>query len=89
MIIISYDISDDKMRTNFSKMLKKHGAIRLQFSVYEAVNTKRIIENLVAKIESYSKHFTADDSVIIFDVDADKLTKYGCVIHRDQPIVSF
>ncbi len=78
MVIISYDISDDKMRTNFSKMLKKHGAIRLQFSVYEAVNTKRIIENLVAKIESYSKHFTADDSVIIFDVDADKLTKYGC-----------
>lgn len=73
MIIISYDISDDKMRTNFSKMLKKYGAIRLQFSVYEAVNTKRIIENLVAKIESYSKHFTADDSVIIFDVDADKL----------------
>ncbi len=89
MIIISYDISDDKMRTNFSKMLKKHGAIRLQFSVYEAVNTKRIIENLVAKIESYSKHFTADDSVIIFDVDVDKLTKYGCAIHRDQPIVYF
>ena len=89
MIIISYDISDDKMRTNFSKMLKKHGAIRLQFSVYEAVNTKRIIENLVAKIESYSKHFTADDSVIIFDVDADKLTKYGGAIHRDQPIVYF
>ena len=89
MIIISYDISDDKMRTNFSKMLKKHGAIRLQFSVYEAVNTKRIIENLVAKIESYSKHFTADDSVIIFDVDVDKLTKYGYAIHRDQPIVYF
>lgn len=89
MVIISYDISDDKMRTNFSKMLKKHGAIRLQFSVYEAVNTKRIIENLVAKIESYSKHFTADDSVIIFDVDVDKLTKYGCAIHRDQPIVYF
>ena len=89
MIIISYDISDDKMRTNFSKMLKKHGAIRLQFSVYEAVNNKRIIENLVAKIESYSKHFTADDSVIIFDVDVDKLTKYGCAIHRDQPIVYF
>lgn len=23
MVIVSYDISDDKMRTNFSKMLKK------------------------------------------------------------------
>lgn len=45
MIIISYDISDDKMRTNFSKMLKSNGAIRLQFSVYEVRNTKRIINN--------------------------------------------
>lgn len=53
MIIISYDISDDKMRTNFSKMLKKNGAIRLQFSVYEVRNTKRIMDNLVAKIEAY------------------------------------
>lgn len=64
MIIVSYDISDDKMRTNFSKMLKRNGAIRLQYSVYEISNTKRIVDNLVAKIEAYAKHFTADDSVI-------------------------
>lgn len=89
MIIVSYDISDDKMRTNFSKMLKSNGAIRLQFSVYEVRNTKRIMDNLVAKIEAYAKHFTADDSVILFDVDSDKLTKYGNAIHRDQAIVYF
>lgn len=89
MIIVSYDISDDKMRTNFSKMLKSNGAIRLQFSVYEVRNTKRIMDNLVAKIEAYAKHFTADDSIILFDVDSDKLTKYGNVIHRDQAIVYF
>ena len=89
MIIVSYDISDDKMRTNFSKMLKSNGAIRLQFSVYEVRNTKRIVDNLVAKIEAYAKHFTADDSVILFDVDSDKLTKYGNAIHRDQAIVYF
>ncbi len=89
MIIVSYDISDNKMRANFSKMLIKHGAIRLQFSVYEVVNTNRIMDNLVAKIEAYSKHFTFDDSVIIFDVNSDKLTKYGNAIHRDQPIVYF
>ena len=77
MIIVSYDITDDKMRTNFSKMLKKNGAIRLQFSVYEISNTKRIVDNLIAKIEAYTKHFTADDSVILFDVDTDKLTKYS------------
>ena len=89
MIIVSYDITDDKMRTNFSKMLKKNGAIRLQFSVYEISNTKRIVDNLIAKIEAYTKHFTADDSVILFDVDTDKLTKYGYAIHRDKPIVYF
>lgn len=27
MIIISYDIADDKMRTRFSKMLTKHGLL--------------------------------------------------------------
>lgn len=89
MIIVSYDITDDKMRTNFSKMLKKNGAIRLQFSVYEISNTKRIVDNLIAKIEAYTKHFTTDDSVILFDVDTDKLTKYGNAIHRDKPIVYF
>lgn len=89
MIIVSYGITDDKMRTNFSKMLKKNGAIRLQFSVYEISNTKRIVDNLIAKIEAYTKHFTADDSVILFDVDTDKLTKYGNAIHRDKPIVYF
>lgn len=89
MIIVSYDISDDKMRTNFSKMLKKQGAIRLQFSVYEVVNTKRIVDNLIVKIEAYSKYFTVDDSVILFDVDSDNLTKYGNAIHRDQPVVYF
>uniref|UniRef100_UPI00402A0415 CRISPR-associated endonuclease Cas2 n=1 Tax=Alloprevotella sp. TaxID=1872471 RepID=UPI00402A0415 len=89
MIIVSYDISDNKMRNHFSKMLKGNGAIRLQYSVYEVRNTKRTIDNLVAKIEAYSKHFTADDSIVIFDVDSDKLTKYGNAIHRDQPVVYF
>lgn len=87
MIIISYDIADDKMRTRFAKMLTKHGAIRLQYSVYEVRNTKRIVDNLILKIESYAKHFTMDDSVVIFDVADNEVTKYGCAIHRDQDVV--
>lgn len=89
MKIVSYDITDKKMRSNFSKMLKENGAVRLQYSVYEVRNTKRIMDNLVAKIETYSKHFTADDSVVIFDVDMNKMSKYGNAIHRDKPIVYF
>lgn len=89
MIIISYDISDDKMRARFAKALKGHGAIRLQYSVYEVSNTKRIIDNILAKVEAYSGHFNMDDSVVIFNVETDKIKKYGNAIHRDKPLVYF
>lgn len=89
MIIVSYDIANDKMRTRFSKMLMKNGAIRLQFSVYEVENTKRVVDNLTTKIEAYAKHFTADDSVVLFDVASDRVTKYGNAIHRDKPVLYF
>ena len=89
MIIISYDIADDKMRTRFSKMLTKQGAIRLQYSVYEVRNTRRIIDNIILKIESYAKHFTMEDSVVIFDVADSAVTKYGNAIHRDRDVVYF
>ncbi len=87
MIIISYDIADNKMRTRFSKMLTKQGAIRLQYSVYEMRNTKRIIDNLTLKIEAYAKHFSMDDSVVIFNVADNAVTKYGNAIHRDNDVV--
>lgn len=89
MIIVSYDISDDKLRNNFAKMLKSNGAIRLQYSVYEVENTRRVVDNLKVKIKAYSRHFTPDDSVVVFDVAPDKLTKYGNAIHRDQSVVYF
>lgn len=87
MLVISYDIADDKMRGRFCKMIRKQGAIRLQYSVYEVNNTNRVIGNMLAKIEAYSKHFTKEDSVIIFETDGDKMIKFGNAIHRDKPIV--
>jgi CRISPR-associated protein Cas2 len=89
MIIVSYDISNNKLRTKFSKMLQKQGAIRIQHSVYEVENTKRIIENIKIQIDIFKKQFKFDDSVIIFDVDINQLIKYGNAIHRDKPIVYF
>lgn len=89
MIIVSYDISDDDLRERFSKMLTKNGAIRLQYSVYELNNTKRIADNLLAKINAFAKHFDGGDSVIVFDVTNENLKKYGNAIHRDTDIVYF
>lgn len=87
MIVISYDIADDKLRAKFSRLLTKNGAIRLQYSVYEVNNTNRVIENLKLKIDDFAKKFDFDDSVIIFDVSSVKLKKYGNAIHRDEDIV--
>lgn len=89
MVIVSYDISDDLIRSRFQRMLAKNGAIRLQYSVYEVVNTKRVVENIKLKIAEYSKHFTADDSVVVFEVDKKCLIKYGNAIHRDTDVVFF
>lgn len=88
MLIISYDIKDDKIRSKFAKMLVKNGCIRLQYSVYEFNNTRRLIENIRENINhKFAKLFTEDDSVVIFDVNIDKTEKYGNAIHRDQAIV--
>ena len=88
MIIVSYDICDDKLRGRFAKMLSKNGAIRLQYSVYEVNNTSRVIDNIRTQIEQkYSKLFTGADSVVIFEVGSNKITKFGNAIHRDTDIV--
>ena len=87
MIIVSYDIKDDKVRGKFAKMLEKNGAIRLQYSVYEFNNTKRISDTLLLKIERFAKAFTGADSVMILEGNVIKLKKYGNAIHRDQDVV--
>lgn len=90
MLVVSYDISNDKLRTKFSKMLTKLGAIRLQYSVYEINNTKRVLDNIKIKIEAvYSAKFEEGDSVFIFETDMQKAIKYGNAIHRDQPLLFF
>lgn len=88
MLLISYDIADDKLRSRFSKMLSKNGAIRLQMSVYEFNNTQRMMDNIRLQIKNtYAKQFTGADSVLIFEVNNEKVEKYGNAIHRDQDIV--
>ncbi|MCQ4775514.1 CRISPR-associated endonuclease Cas2 [Lacrimispora saccharolytica] len=42
MIIVSYDISDDKLRAKFAKYLSRFGN-RIQYSVFEIDNSPRIV----------------------------------------------
>ena len=90
MIIVSYDIKNDKLRTRFAKMLRSQGAIRLQFSVYEVNNTQRVFDNIKSKIvDSFSKQFTGADSVMIFNASKESVQKFGNAIHRDADVVYF
>ena len=70
MIVVSFDISDDKLRTKFSKYLSKFGH-RLQYSVFEIDNNLRIVDNIVTDIKNrFEKCITQQDSVIIFKLSS-------------------
>ena len=58
MIRVSYDISDDKLRTNFAKYLFKFGQ-RIQYSVFEIDNSTRILDNIISDLKNkYEKRFS-------------------------------
>lgn len=88
VLLISYDISDDKLRTKFSKFLSKFGG-RLQYSVFEIRNSDRILRNIQAKIDSYYlKKFEQSDSVIIFELsNYCKRTNYGYAKNDETDLV--
>ncbi len=78
MIIISYDISNDKLRTKFAKYLTRFG-YRLQYSVFEIENSDRLLDNIEADIKNkFEKFFSQTDSVMIFRLSKTcKVTRYG------------
>ena len=88
MLIVSYDISDDKLRTKFSKFLEKFG-FRLQYSVFQVTNSKRVLDNIVSEVEGkFEKRFTQADSVIIFKLseNCQKLS-FGYAANDDKSLI--
>jgi CRISPR-associated protein Cas2 len=88
MLLVSYDISDDKLRTRFAKFLSKYGN-RLQYSVFEIKNSGRIIENIKTKIEKYyGEKFGQTDSVIIFILSKTcEIIKFGYAKNSDADLI--
>lgn len=88
MIIVSYDISNDKLRTKFSKYLTRFGR-RLQYSVYEIENSDKVLNNIMHDINNnYEKSFSQSDSVIIFVMNnATKVLRYGYAKNEEKDLV--
>lgn len=88
MLLVSYDISNDKLRTRFAKFLSKYGN-RLQYSVFEIKNSDRILENITTKVEKYyGDKFEQTDSVIIFVLSKTCQTiKFGYAKNADEKLI--
>ena len=88
MIIISYDISDDKKRAKFCRYIQRFGH-RLQYSVYEIENSERILNNIITDINNkIKKSFDQSDSVYIFQMSAScKVTKFGYAENEDDSLI--
>ena len=65
MILISYDISDDKLRTQFSKYLQKFGH-RIQYSVFEIDNSRKVLNNIMLGIEHNFKKSLVRVTALLF-----------------------
>lgn len=90
MLIISYDIESNKLRSKFAKALESLGATRLQYSVFEAHNSTRVLENLRLMIrEEFGPKFTGADSVVVFVVNEDKTERFGNAVHRENDLNFF
>ena len=88
MLLVSYDISNDKLRTRFAKFLSKFGG-RLQYSIFEIRNSSRILNIVLAEIEGeFEPKFEQTDSVIIFNMSKQcKMTKYGYAKNDDDDLI--
>lgn len=88
MIIVSYDIANDKKRTKFSKYLEKFGH-RIQYSVFEIDNSPRILNNIVTDLENrFMKQFDQSDSVYIFVLSSScEVKRYGYAKNEENDLV--
>ena len=92
MLVVSYDFTDNKVRAQFSKFLKKYGW-KVQYSVYEVHNSRRVLQNILDEVEfTYKKRFKGSDSVIILQVcegDKRKIRRYGYAKNEEKEVVVF
>lgn len=88
MILVSYDISDNKLRNKFSKFLSKFG-YRLQYSVFRIDNSERILNIVAGEIENqFSKKFSQSDSVYIFKLSSScEIVRYGYAENEDKNLI--
>jgi len=90
MIILTYDIQEDQLRTEFSKFILSYGR-RLQYSVYEIKNSKRILDIVQEEIKSrFEKRFGQGDSVLIFKITTEnQILRFGYAKNEETDLIMY
>lgn len=92
MLFVSYDFTDDRTRSKFSKFLEKFGR-RVQYSVFKIENSPRALTNILEEVELvYKKKFSNSDSILIFPVCETckkKAIRYGYAANEDSEVLIF
>ena len=88
MILVCYDIADNRLRLRFSKFLSRFGH-RLQYSVFEIDNGPRTLAGILAQIEGeFGKAFGETDSVLVLNLSkACKVVRYGYAKHDSEGLL--
>ena len=88
MVVVGYDISNDKLRTKFAKYLSRFGH-RLQYSVFEIDNSEKIVNNIVNDLKNkYEKSFSQEDSVIIFKLSSScEVLRFGYAKNDEKDFI--
>lgn len=88
MVLISYDIADDKKRARFNKYIRQFG-VRLQYSVYQIDNSERILANITEDLNNrFKKTFDENDSVYIFKIsESSEVIRYGYAKHETSDLL--
>lgn len=87
VIIVTYDISNNKLRSRFSKFLERYG-VRVQFSVFEIQNSKRVLDIVIYSIENkFKAKFEGGDSIYIFRANHTDTIRYGSAGLIDNDLI--
>jgi CRISPR-associated protein Cas2 len=86
-ILIIYDISDNKRRNKFAKLLEGYGK-RVQKSAFEALLTMQKYNKLIEEIPGYINVKNGEDSVRIYRIiGKGKVISWGNQVEFDEDII--
>jgi CRISPR-associated protein Cas2 len=87
VIIVAYDISNDRTRNKFSKFLQQFG-VRIQFSVYEIQSSNRLLNIVRTAIKAnFEKMFEPGDSIYVFTTNHKNTERYGSAGLIDKDLI--